>query len=107
MDLLFQNNQLYPFTTSKQEKEKNLFWSEFVLGNPILCEDPYQRMYVYKEVQDLLFELFDKSRNEYSKFMFKNLFVFTDLYKAELDEVMMTKFLNVLSNFNKNSDNML
>jgi len=72
-----------------------------------LCEDAYQRIYVYKEVQDLLFELFDKSRKEYSTFMFKALFVFTDLYKAELDEVMLTKFLNVLSNFNKKLDKML
>jgi hypothetical protein len=59
------------------------------------------------EVEDLLFEWFDKSRNEYSTFMFKALFVFTDLYKAELDEVMMTKFLNALSNFNKNLNKML
>lgn len=37
IDLLFQNNQLLPFTTSKQEKEKNIFWRDFVLGNPFLC----------------------------------------------------------------------
>ena len=39
--------------------------------------------------------------------MFEALFVLTDLYKAELDEVMMAKFLNVLKNFNKKSDKML
>lgn len=75
IDLLFQNNQLLQFTTNRQGKEKNIFWSEFVFGNPFLCEDSYQRIYVYKEVQDLLFELFDKSRKEYSTFKFKALLV--------------------------------
>lgn len=63
IDVLFQNNQLLPFTTSKLEKEKNIFWSEFTLGNPFSCNNPYQRINVYYEVEDLLFELFDTSRN--------------------------------------------